>query len=429
MKSLSTKYLLIATIVIAYYASVLIFTQNFPISDDFALLNFLNKYEKSNSLSDKVNLLFSQHNEHKIVSTKLFFLAYHQIFGNLNFIWLNFIGNLAILGIYITIIVQFIRASNNGTKNNKLFHILLILTCLLFQYGSAESMLWTMASLSNYYTLLFSFISFFFIIKNGVGNFLVAILFATLSTFTQGNGLFVFPIGLLFLFYQKNYKFLCLWAIATAAVSYIYFYNYTLPTAHSSPIQSIKQIYEIVFFTLALLGSTFGTGGSHYPMLTKFFLVPSIVTGISVVGFNIFLGCKGYLKKRSFFFLVNIFLIFTAFAVALSRIDFGYSQALVSRYHINSALILISSFILILQYLDSKEKIIPGSILRGLSFAGIIYTGLTITILYYFAGHVYFPIRSCDIIHPDKSRARYILKESRLNKIYMHNSTLCSKLK
>ena len=68
--------LILAPILIHLYY-VCHYAVNIPLMDDYdAVLGFLNDFKKSGT-ADRVVLLFSQHNEHRILSSNLFYAAYY----------------------------------------------------------------------------------------------------------------------------------------------------------------------------------------------------------------------------------------------------------------------------------------------------------------------------------------------------------------
>lgn len=81
-----------------YFALIIVYGINFPVQDDYnAILKFIIDFHNSNSLTERIGLLFSQNWEHRILSTKLFALAEYWISGKLNFIVLNVAGNAGLL--------------------------------------------------------------------------------------------------------------------------------------------------------------------------------------------------------------------------------------------------------------------------------------------------------------------------------------------
>ena len=85
-----------------YYGFRMYTAENIPIWDDFgAILVFLNRIYDTQFLSEKLKLLFDKYAEHRLLFVKTVSLLDYYLFGNVNFIRLNLIGNLGLLGILV----------------------------------------------------------------------------------------------------------------------------------------------------------------------------------------------------------------------------------------------------------------------------------------------------------------------------------------
>jgi hypothetical protein len=415
---LKRLYLIILAIVSSYYLTVFLFSINFPISDDFALIDFINHYIKTNNLLEKIALFFAQHNEHKIATTKLLFFSYYKLVGPLNFKYLCLIGNLSILGLYLILAKQ---ARDVFITNNL---ILLVIACLLFQYGSAESMLSAMASISNYSVLLFALLTMDLLKSEKADCFITAIICAVLASFSQGNGLVVFIIAAMYLLSQKRYRIFSIWILIAAVVFYFYFKGYKTSTHQPDPLLFINNLWKILIFMFAFMGSAFGVGGSNYPLLTKVFLVPTVAIGLFVFIVTVFFFYMRKYKDGNILIWINLFIIFTSFLTATSRIDFGLSQALVSRYHINSSLIIISTIILLYQQFTLQKPLKiswPQFSLKYLTTFSMLYLLMTFPLIFFFSYKIYRPARDQEIIFPVKAKAVEILEKAEVNGVYFMN--------
>ena len=80
--------------IVLYYLTIFICSRNLPFGDDYYLLKFVNTIIKTSDYEKIINHLFSLHNEHRIVTTRLLFLLDYDLFGNINFIRINLLENL-----------------------------------------------------------------------------------------------------------------------------------------------------------------------------------------------------------------------------------------------------------------------------------------------------------------------------------------------
>jgi hypothetical protein len=325
--------------VLVFFGILLKFAVNIPYYDDFdAVLAFLNNFNSTESLSEKIKLLFNQHNEHRIIFNKLFTIASYYITGEINFKLLILFGNLALVGVAVVIFLSFRQ------EENKVLYFLPVMF-LLFQFQSYENSFWGMASIQNFYVLLFAFLSLFFLNKESFASYSAAIAFAIAATFTSGNGMFCFITGLMVLLYKKQYKYALLWGLMLILVISIYFFNYVKPGHHPSIYNAIfVNPFQTMGYFFVFTGSLFG-----------FSLILAVITGIVFILYFFVLVSKRYQNKNTTNFSYLLFLFMTAAAVSLSRSGFGLEQALASRYAINSTLILIFLYISFIETKDKKD--------------------------------------------------------------------------
>jgi len=396
---------IITAIIGLYYTIVIIFSYNFPISDDFALLEFVTNTVTSSDLTRNLRLLYIQHNEHIIITTKLIYLLDYWLFDELNFNRLILIGNIFHLGTFYIFI-------KHSPKNFKQQHYLFIFSaCMIFQFGSAESMLWSMAAISNYLVIMLALLTLSLLSTNDFIHYILAILMCVLAVFTQGNGILIPFIATLYLISQKRYRDSCIMTIIGLLIVFIYFKDYLVPDAHSNPLDALHNLGKILIFALSFTGSAFGVGGSHYPALTTLSLIPTLAIGSLIWAITGY----GFYKKIHFdgniFIWFNIFVILTSIITAITRINFGLSQSMVSRYHIYSNLAIISTVMLVLQLLPIKQykDYVLERNFKFLAIFSAAYLVATFVLVPYFYFIIYSQIRHGGIIHPDKAQAEIIL--------------------
>lgn len=95
----------------------------------------------------------------------------------------------------------------------------------------------------------------------------------------------------------------------------------------------------------------------------------------------------------------------------MTRINFGLSQSMVSRYHIYSNLAIISTVMLVLQLLPIKQykDYVLERNFKFLAIFSAAYLVATFVLVPYFYFIIYSQIRHGGIIHPDKAQAEIIL--------------------
>ena len=320
---------LICLPILIYFITVVRASINFPIMDDYdAILNFLIVYTDASTFYEKINAVFSQHNEHRIVYTKLVVLGYHKIFGAINFIPLIVIGNLSLVGI----LVVFYKSLKIESLDKRLL-ILIPVAIFLFNYRYAELSCWAMTSIQNIGVLFFAFLALYFLLKDNKPSMAWAIVFASLATYTSGNGILTFVTGIIVLILKKEsrksiYIFGCAFILNLAT----YFIGLKKVEGHPPFLQSfIANPLDFFLYPLNFLGALFYT---HITVI-------GFVFGALVLAVFVFIYIKKIYESNYVLFAFLLFMLATVGVITISRFGFGVGQANSSRYAVNSSLIYI----------------------------------------------------------------------------------------
>lgn len=325
-----------------YYQVVFNNAVNVPFEDDFdSALAFASNYlYKTPSFIGKIQGIFSQHNEHRIVLDRLAFLTDYQLTGHINFRHLILFGNLSLL---LVLGLLYASAFNGLTRIQKLLYFLPV-PLLLFQMHFWELTVWGMASIQNLYIVAFALLSFYALSRSQKPVwFWIAVGSAFVATFTSGNGIFVFMIGLPVLALQKNYRLLAIWTAIGLATAAIYFWGYTKP-GHHPPIfetltKSPGQFFDY-FFTLT--GSDFAAQPTWAVRAGRWMLA-------LFVGLFAWKAAKQQLTSNVTLLALLSFMYLTSLSVTLARSGFGIVQALSPRYGILPVMLLIGLYLLTIE--------------------------------------------------------------------------------
>jgi len=139
-----------------------------------------------------------------------------------------------------------------------------------------------------------------------------------------------------------------------AAAALWFLTNYV--SSAKDPAALIGRAGELLVYALAFCGSAAGFGSASLGALNIVFVSVSATLGAILIGLAIYAATRGGLGKGRIALWINLFIFATAFATAVSRIDFGLQQALVPRYHINSCLMITATLIALLD-LDEADPI------------------------------------------------------------------------
>ncbi len=331
-------YLLLVLFPIAIYISaVLIFSINIPADDDYdAVLGFLNKFVTSNNLGEKIWILFSQHNEHRIFFNRVVELLQYYIMGKANFYVLSIIGNLGWVLSFFVIYKLYKKKFNN-------FKYLLPISIIFFSFLTHTLMSWSMASIQQYYQVLFLLLSYYFLIyKFSIKNALLYQFFLLLGVWTGGGGLIFYIPAVIYLFFKRRNKEAIVTSILFLINAYFYFifFNYQFMSSVSFSY-FLKHFSDILIYVLNFIG--------NIKVLTRYEYIVGLV----------FLLCSIYIafKKRcEFQILILLSVTLTALAVAIDRVHFGIWQALSSRYTMYPIILLSCDYLSMLSDRDKKPN-------------------------------------------------------------------------
>jgi hypothetical protein len=144
-----SDFVLVSAPILFYYFCIFIFAVNIPFWDDYDSLRQHIAISSSDSLQERISILFSQHNEHRIAFNRIVFVLYDLLFQEINFKFLPLIGNSALLILFL-----FFYKSFSIAKDKPFFLVPIAWT--LFQLENWRNMTWALASLSNLYVLCFA---------------------------------------------------------------------------------------------------------------------------------------------------------------------------------------------------------------------------------------------------------------------------------
>lgn len=392
-----------------FYISVIyLFSANVPFSDDYdAVLKFIEQFTEFSSFGERIQLLFAQHNEHRIVFSRIVILLQQFLLGHINFRILVFTGN---LGWLLTIIVLCLRMRKDYKFS--LFAILPIIY-LLLSFSHMENMFFPMASISNYWVIFYLVAFLWFLVEKKDVPFTV--LFA-LGLFTSGNGIIMYILGNVYLILRKEIRSFVFFFVISGILIFIYFWDYHSPAYHPSAKVALENPYILIQYLFQFIGNIF--------------IIPQIAIAAGILIFaclTIFILHNNFLPKDDFLVLLAIYSIINALVTAVTRGGFGLEQGIPSRYTMYSALALTTVYLIGLRSVEDRLHIryITFSTLVSVSFFFIILLGGYLSQSFQ---HIYIPriasigavMRGNDtyLVYPVTADAAQRLRISRDKKIF-----------
>ena len=352
--------LAILLVILIFYFACYHFSYNFFYQDDFHLLRFVTIFQDSSiPFQQKINALYDQHNEHRIIFPRLFVLIDYYVQGHLDWKILNTISALYYLGIFtfFALIIKKINLSNWYVVPVALF---------IFQPSAYQNFYWTISIMQQVGNLFWALFLFYSLVYFKPEKFWVSILLIIVLTFTHGNGLFGFGVGGLLLFFQKRYKHLIIWIGLMIIVAGFYFHGYF--TAQNSNISgSLSDPIRLI----GCFGGFFG-GFIHDFFKNSFQVLITILGGLiiflvlAIINLKLILNhffdtikpkFQQYFPQENLFLLACfLYLSITAGLVALSRSWSSIEAGFQNRYLHNSVIALVLFYVTFLHYKSLKFK-------------------------------------------------------------------------
>lgn len=305
-----------------------------------------------NALNGNWGTWWAQHNEHRIVLSKILFWVNNQYFGGSNVFLIAVNFSLITISTYLFWrILRNISETKHPSDNEICCG--LFLTSWLFLWCQQENLLW---EFQNQFILaqLLPLAALFWLYKsNGSNrNFILACIFGIASAVSMANGILALPLMVVYsaLTKQSIRRTIFLSLLATSILA-LYLYHYQSPSQHSTLLQSLqKQPLELLQYFLYYLGSPF-----RYLFHLKFL---ALIAGIFMVGASIYMGIRALVQKNElllFLTLFNSYVIASALGTASGRVIFGVDQAFASRYTTPA---LMAWAVLFLAFLPSILKLL-----------------------------------------------------------------------
>ena len=416
-------------IVVAHGLIINRYAVDVPKADDYnAILEFLYRYKSAGSFGEKTDLIFAQHNEHRIMLGRLAVLADYAIFGEVNFRHLIFFGNLMLGGLFVVFYFFFREYVKMPA------YYFLPVPLVIFNLCPIENYLWAMTGIAGIGVILFAFLSIYFLLTRADLpynlKFALSIFFAFVATFTIGSGFLVLVTGLVALLFEKRYRHAMVWGAVSAGILWLYFKGYHAVEGHPDPWETLtRQPDQLIAHFFILLGNF-----SSFPWPFNKAIV--LLSGFAV-SLIILLGLK-FLKPLyraappAFYILVYV--LVTCAMTSLSRGGFGSHQAFSSRYMIYSLLIVLILYFIFLILAGRETRKVKMVALVFLLICGLKYVESLLRysgeakasrkeLLYGLAS--YYSHRPYTYLyHPDQVLASNILQQSLKTGIYTRQPQL-----
>jgi hypothetical protein len=376
-----TKFYLVIILMILPAALCLFYIKTYGVNvvywDQWEIVPLFDKLHTGHlSFSD----LFAQQNEHRILFPRLVMLLLGIItnYNTLAEMYFSFFL-ICLTGLILFLVYTKIF----GRTDTSLLKFVPVIW-ILFSLRQWENLLWGF-QIQFFMVILFFVLAIYLLRASQRPGwcFILSIVSGIVCSFSMANGLLIWPIGLLQLFFsarqtkgvpKRSYlKTAVIWCIAGLCVYMAYFISYNKPGYTMSFFNFLQHPVSSAKFLFALLGSPFAF--DLYTAIGMGILLALLyiwITGLSVV--RVF-KCG---PTNPFLLSIEIFAFSSVALLLLGRSGWTTEQALVSRYTSITALGVIGLYLVLLLSNFQHEKVktfILGGII-AIIILGIIGTNL-----------------------------------------------------
>ncbi|MEO0400895.1 MAG: hypothetical protein AAF214_00810 [Pseudomonadota bacterium] len=279
------------------------------------------------SFGERLELLFSQHNEHRFVLTRFLFLADYAFF-NSSFVLL-FAFNAVIPFLAVCVILKTAKTETRFVRSA----IAAVSCCFLFLLLQRENFSWEFQSqffLAYYIPLLGYYLVIRFWSDDMMRNAALVGGTALCSAFTMANGvLYAMPLAVLFLF-KSSTRLIGFAAIAVQVLvltTYLFLLLYQSTPHHGGVVQDVlPNLPRYIAYILTYIGAPF----SDNPKMVRIYGVVFIL--LAVRFFWIAMAREKTIDIRNVLLLYIMFYVATVAVTGIGRVNFGVEQAFAERY-------------------------------------------------------------------------------------------------
>jgi hypothetical protein len=384
----AAKYLFVFVPAIVCFFVVNKYAVNIPSQDDYdAILVFLTRYKTTHG-SEKLYLCLSQHNEHRILLSRIVYVLYYSVFEKINFRNMILIGNVQLLFTFI-ILISFIK------KAVPQFWVItsFITGACLFDLTNWENADFAMAAMQNYGVMFLLVLSIWLYSNNGRVFMGLAVIVQVVLMFSSGNGILAAAFIVLFNLINKSRVRQYISAAALFVFAPLYFIHYVSPpTGHAS-----VDIATITTYFFRFISNHTYYDDRLISILNRVFVFACLI-------FVIITGKRALSKRMLPVICIVGFVITSCLLTAVFRSELG--EYIPSRYLIYPHLLTALLFILLFGKLRNKRSLLPVSI-------PVVFLMLVIYARNFRGGEEGFArlrntLKTTDYYYPDKSTAKTI---------------------
>ena len=311
---------------------------NIPYKDDILdVLRFLQVARDSNTGAQWFSALMAQHNDHRTAASRLAYLSFAQLQGEIDFRTLTLAINLVSLGFLGFFASQLRRELPRRAL------LCVPLALVLMQPAAWALLSYTMAIFAMYGVYLYAFASFWLLQKLTPTRLAFAVAFAALSTFSLASGQLVWLVGAVAigctvrLSTPLRLAYLLPWLLAGTLALVLFQWGQQSPNtpSHVVSLAFATPLKHSLYF-LGLLGSTLSLGN----------LAVATALGTAIGLLLVYLTLQG--GTRTAVVYSAWFCVLSCAAMTLGRAPYSLAEAAIgSRFSVPSQLLVCATWVML----------------------------------------------------------------------------------
>lgn len=313
---------------------------------------------------------WAQHNEHRIMISKLFFYLDLEYFGGLSLILIP-LNLVLLLSCWSLLLFYTNNLLKNKIKTLEMYYFIILITVFSFSWKQDENIVWAFQS-QFWFAYLLPLVAFLFLSLSETHNekrwqyYALSCLFGILSVGSMANGILVLPVLVAqSILLRQKMRYSLFLVVLAIFVSWLYLVSYQVPQHNHSAYENIKNLkIEFIVFFIEYLGSPLkSVFGSFVLGLLHLFLIYNVSMKLCKEKFNpIHISIVAFIA----------YYLCSALIIAAARVDIGVSAALVGRYTTPS---IISLFLVLILYFHFTPRNIKYINKRNITIIAILMLG------------------------------------------------------
>jgi hypothetical protein len=348
-----------------FYVAIYRYAINVPVVDDLLYIDSIRRITTPGvSFAEVARVLVEQHNDHRILLSRLVVLADYWVEGQVNYRTLTIVGSLSVAGLMWQLYRIFREA-------NLSIWLVLPVALLLFQPSYQEDIWGVLCLLQHTLTLFLTVIVFRLITRPETSAQAGVLALGGLVLYSNSNGLFMWAVVVVLLALMKRWQWAVAWTAVGVVLILLYFkVDYTFISKNSLATVAEHPGWIVKSVLSAMGGATY-FDQRRWLLLPTFWVVMGVGTMVLLVikisWVRVLFQPKKTLSAPLVPFLGIAFLLACSTgASALTRSDGGLMVP--DRYQIFAVSYLVVVYGLLLLQVPKRWEVVIG--LTGIGFTG-----------------------------------------------------------